>query len=328
MAELKVGTAVDQRKISPVLMIFRLMPQRGSRFPGYVPGQYIALRRDRCRLTRRVVGSEGREQYVPDLDASGQPKLGPVTHSYSIASAPFETQQHGSLEFYVVLEKDAHGTLGRLSSSFFEMDPSRDDKVTYVDRITGQFTLTKTASGVESVLLVGTGTGVAPFVSMIKQIHHEARRGDVAPVQYTLFHANRTYEELAYHQELLELEASHRCDFVYVASVSRPTDRDVSDPRLGRGRANNLLRSLFGMPMKEEEDVEAVLARGADASHAQAALARAATPALPSHVSRGELLKRCDPSRSVILTCGNPSLMEDIKHVADTLRIRFEKEDW
>jgi len=328
MAELKVGTVIDRRKLSSVLETFRMVPQSGSRFPDYVAGQYIALRRDRCRLTKRVVGPEGVVRYVPDLDESGRPTLGPVTHSYSIASAPFESQEHGYLEFYVVLEKDEYGTLGRLSTSFFEMGPFADDKVTYVDRITGNFTLTKTANGCGSVLLVGTGTGVAPFVSMIKQLHHEACRGSLSPIRYTLFHTNRTYEELAYHRELLDIEASQRFDFVYVASVSRPTERDVKDPRLGQGRANNLLRHIFAMPVKEAEDVEAAIARDEDAWRAKAALAKVVAPALPSHVSRTELVKRLDPSRSVLLTCGNPSSMEDIEYVADTHRIPFEKEDW
>ena len=304
------------------------MPENGSRFPDYVAGQYIALRRDRCRLTKRSVGPDARACYVPDLDESGQPKLGPVTHSYSIASAPFETREDGCLEFYVVLEKDEHGTLGRLSSSFFEMESFSDGKVTYVNRITGNFTLEKTAAGFNSVLLVGTGTGVAPFVSMIKQLHHEASRGHVTPVQYTLLHTNRTFEELAYHKELLDIEASQCFDFLYLASVSRPTERDIGDPQLGRGRANNLLRHLFGMSLKEEEDVAATITHGADPSRARAALENVVAPALPSHVSRSELRKRFESSRLILLTCGNPSSMEDIQYVADTHRIPFEKEDW
>jgi ferredoxin-NADP reductase len=327
MAELKVGTVIDQRKLSPILEVFRLRPQSGSRFPAYLPGQYIALRRDRCRLTKRVVGPDGQVRYVPDVDASGQPRIGPVTHSYSISSAPFETEEHGWLEFYVVLEKAEDGTLGRLSSSFFEMRPS-DDQVGYVDRITGNFTLGKTANGFGSVLLVGTGTGVAPFVSMIKQLDHEASRGRVDSVKYTLLPTNRSYDELAYHQELLEIEAAQRFDFAYVASVSRPTARDLADPRMGRGRANNLLRHIFGMPTKEQEQLEAAIARGEDASRARQALDRTVAPALPRHLSRNDLLARLDPSRSVLLTCGNPSSMEDIKYVADSHRIPFEKEDW
>ena len=327
MAELKVGTAIDRRKLSPVLETFRLKPQDGARFPDYLPGQYIALRRDRCRLTKKVVAPGGEVRYVPDVDASGQPKIGPVTHSYSIASAPFETGQHGCLEFYVVLEKADDGTFGRLSSSFFEMGPG-DDKITYVDRITGNFTLTRTANGFDSVLLVGTGTGLAPFVSMIKQLHHEASRGHVDSVKYTLLHTNRTFEELAYHQDLLDIEAAQRFDFAYLASVSRPTERDMNDPRMGRGRANNLLRHIFGMPLKEEEELETAMTRGEDTTPAKAALARTVKPVLPSQLSRPDLMKRIEPSRSVLLTCGNPSSMEDIKHVADIHGIPFEKEDW
>jgi len=326
MADLKIGTAIDQQRLSPVLETFRLKPQDGTRFPNYLPGQYIALRRDRCRLTRKVVEA-GEVRYVPDVDASGQPRIGPVTHSYSIASAPFETGQHGCLEFYVVLEKNDDGTYGRLSSSFFEMGPG-DDKITYVDRITGNFTLNKMANGFASVLLVGTGTGLAPFVSMIKQLHHEAGRGQVDSVKYTLLHTNRTYEELAYHQELLEIEAAQRFDFAYVASVSRPTDRDVKDPRLGRGRANNLLRHIFGGAAGPARALAAAGRAGEDTSRAQAALARTVQPVLPPHLARTDLLKRIDPSRTVLLTCGSPGSMEDIKQIADTQGIPFEKEDW
>lgn len=327
MPDLKVGTVVRWQKLSPVLATFCLAPERGSRFPDYEPGQYIALRREQCRLTRPVVGPNGR-RYVPDLDPSGTPKRGPVTHSYSIVSAPFESQDNGHLEFYLVLEKDEHGTVGRLSGSLFEID-APGAEVMYVNRITGSFTLGKRADAFQSVLLVGTGTGLAPFVSMIRQLHFEACQGGGANgTKYTLVHTNRTYEELAYHRELLAIEASRRFDFVYIPSVSRPAARDFDDPGLGRGRANNLLRHAFGMPLKEEHELRAILASGEDATGATAALERATPPALPRHISRAELQKRLDPSSTVILTCGNPSLMADIEYIADANHIRFEKEDW
>jgi hypothetical protein len=107
MPELKIGTVVRAQRLSPILGTFCLAPERGSRFPDYVAGQYIALRGDRCRLTKGVVGPDGRRHFAPDLDESGAPKLGPVTHSYSVFSAPFETQAHGYLEFYIVLERGA-----------------------------------------------------------------------------------------------------------------------------------------------------------------------------------------------------------------------------
>jgi hypothetical protein len=38
--------------------------------------------------------------------------------------------------------------------------------------------------------------------------------------------------------------------------------------------------------------------------------------------------QRLEAGRTVILTCGNPSLMADIKYIADSNQICFEKEDW
>jgi ferredoxin-NADP reductase len=328
MAELKTGTVVQWQRLSPILATFRLVPESGSRFPDYQAGQYIALRRERCRLTKKVHVPDAQLHYVPDVDAAGNPRLGPVTHSYSIASAPFESQRDRHLEFYIVLEQDGHGTPGRLSSSLLEINPPVDDKVTYVNRITGSFTLPRRANGFTSVVLVGTGTGVAPFVSMIKQLHFEASRGAADAVRYTLLHTNRTYKELAFHEELLAIEASRQFDFVYIPSVSRPTARDFIDGGLARGRANNVLRHILDMPLKEQEDLAADLASGADASRARAALDATVAPALPDHVSKSELQKRVDPAHTVILTCGNPSLMADIKCIADARQIRFEKEDW
>jgi ferredoxin-NADP reductase len=328
MAELKVGTVVDWRRLSPILAAFRLTPQDGGRFPDYQPGQYIALRRDDCRLTRRVVGPDGMATFVPVLDEQGRPKRGPVTHSYSIASAPSDTRRHGSLEFYVVLENDELGEPGRLTESLFRMRPPEDARLTYVDRIVGNFTLAERAAGARSVLLVGTGTGLAPFLSMVRQLHHDAAEGRVDGVRYTLVHANRTRDELGFHDELQEIADSGRFDFVYLPSVSRPAPRDHDDPRLGRGRANNLLRHLLGLPVREEEELAQARAEAGDVAAAERALARTVRPALPRAASAADLRERLEPAETVVLTCGNPSLMGDIQRLAATLKMRFEKEDW
>ena len=202
MATQKQGAIVHWESLSPILAIFRLAPENGSRFPGYVPGQYMALRRENCRLTRRTTDRDGNVSYAPDLDESGVPRYGSVTHSYSITSSPSETLQHGWLEFYVVLEKGENQYPGRFTESLFRDQPNGDRRLTYFDRIAGDFTLEKRAAGFSSVLLVGTGTGLAPFRSMIRQLHDEALAGKKSNVRYTLVHANRTLQELAYHQEL------------------------------------------------------------------------------------------------------------------------------
>ena len=69
MAETKAGTVIHRRDLSSVLSIFRIVPEEGNNFPVYKAGQYIALRRDDCRLTKRIIGANGTIDYVPDLDA-------------------------------------------------------------------------------------------------------------------------------------------------------------------------------------------------------------------------------------------------------------------
>ncbi len=325
MAARRKGTIREWRQLSSLLALFRLEPAPGTRFPSYRAGQYIALRRDDCRLTRRVVDAQGMVRYLPDVDDQGRQRRGPVTHSYSISSAPFETERDGHLEFYVVLETGEHETLGRLTEALFALDPREGAPLEYVEHIAGDFTLDKRAAGFESVLLVGTGTGLAPFAAMVKQLDHEAAQGRPPSFRLTLLHTNRTVHELAYHEDLRAVAAAGRLDFVYLASVSRPAG---SEDTLGTGRANNLLRHVFALPLKEQEDQTQAEGRGAPVAPYAEALGRAVLPRLPAGVSPGEVRHRLDPARTVVLTCGNPSSMSDIKRVADLVGMRFEKEDW
>ena len=327
MAERRVGTVVSWQPLSPILALFRLMPEPGHAFPDYRPGQYIALRREDCWLTRRSVDAQGRVRYTPDLDEHGQRKRGAVTHSYSISSAPSETRDYGWLEFYIVLEKGDAEYPGRLTESLFRIRPGQDDEVAYVDHIAGDFTLEKRAAGFRNVLMVGTGTGLAPFASMLKQLDFEAGQGRRSPARFTLLHANRTYQELAYHQVLCDVEEKGQLDFVYVPSVSRPMPGEWGSP-LGVGRANNLLRHVFGLPSREEEELKLAEQSGGDVTLARTVVSRTVKPALPGHLTAEALRERLAPAETVVLTCGNPSSMADIRVVAETMGIHFEKEDW
>lgn len=328
MADIKIGTTISRNDLSAILTIFRLMPEEGNKFPTYKAGQYIALRRENCRLTKRVIGPDSKPQYVPDLDEQGNQKRGPVTHSYTISSAPYETEERGWLEFYVILERDESGNPGRLTESLFQMDPNTDNRVTYFYKITGDFTLDRRALGYKNVVLVGTGSGLAPFASMMKQLHQEALRGRVSEARFTLFHANRGLHELGYHGELLEIEAAQKIDFVYVPSVSRPSREDYGNPKIGKGRANNLLRSVFRMPLKEEQELQLLAAQRRDTTQAKSVLERTVKPVLPRHLSHDRLLARMKPEKTVILTCGNPLSMDDINYIAVANKVKFEKEEW
>lgn len=328
MAELRTGTIVHWHTLSPGLATFQLQPDEGHKFPDYEAGQNIQLRREDCQLTKKIgVDSQGRTIYGPDLDDDGNPKRGAVQHSYSIASAPYETKTKGFLEFYLIRERVV-GYPGRLTESLFSSDLRTDNNVLYANEISGDFTLSKRTQGATSVFFVGTGTGLAPFISMIKQLVFYAQNGKSTSIRYTLIHTNRTTEELGYHKQLQEIEAARKFDFMYIPTVSRPTQRDIADKRLGIGRANNLLRVIFGMPLKEEEDLQRNAAKGEDSTEAKAALDVVIPPALPATISIHSVRQRIDAGNTVILACGNTQAMADIKQVAQANQIRFEKEDW
>ena len=328
MAVRRTGIIINWQALSPTLSVFRLGPEPGSRFPDYLSGQYIALRRDDCNLKKKVTSHDGKIHYVPDLDDKGVQKVGPVTHSYSISSPPYETCQKGYLEFYIGLETDQTGGTGRLTESLFRVHLENDNTVTYFDRITGDFTLEKRAKEFESVVLVGTGTGLAPFVSMVKQLHHDAKQGGGNHRRYTLIHANRTYHELGYHHDLCEIESAKTFDFVYLPLVSRPSHSRHLPKSVGTGRANNMLRRLLDMPLKEEEDLAQAILTHSHVEKAKAILSKTVRPALPAHLAEDMLKARLSPAKTVILTCGNAQVMNEIKKVAEFRQIQFEKEDW
>ncbi len=82
------------------------------------------------------------------------------------------------------------------------------------------------------------------------------------------------------------------------------------------------------MPSKEEQDVQQAMAQGAAITKAQRSLEKMTKPLLPLHLTNNKLLERMDSQKTIILMCGNPMVMEDIKHIADTNKMRFEKEEW
>jgi ferredoxin-NADP reductase len=143
-----------------------------------------------------------------------------------------------------------------------------------------------------------------------------------------LIHGNRGYQELGYHDELVAIEEAQKFDFLYVPTISRPSKNDSDHLTVGKGRANNILRYIFDMPCKEEEDLQRLTAEGADNSRAKVLLERAVRPVLPHHISRESLRGRINSGNTIIITCGNPDGMADIKHVAEVQGIHFDMEEW
>jgi len=127
--------------------------------------------------------------------------------------------------------------------------------------------------------------------------------------------------------EALEIEAAGRFDFMYVPTVSRPSEHAAVDKRIGQGRASNVLRHIFDLPTTEEENQTSA---GGDVARTAAniALERLVHPVLPSHLSPTAIRDRVDPAASVLLTCGNPVSTADIRSTAARRQIRFEMEEW
>src|SRR5262245_36722442 len=76
MAGKRVGTITCWRKSSPNIGIFRMIPESGHNIPFYKAGQYMALQRNDCRLTKKVVRDDKKIEYVTILCARDDPKGG------------------------------------------------------------------------------------------------------------------------------------------------------------------------------------------------------------------------------------------------------------
>lgn len=117
------------------------------------------------------------------LDVDGAP----VHRAYSIASAPGQP-----LEFFVVRVDG-----GALSPRLHDLTPG--DPVSVAPRIAGGFTLAKIPEdGARTLWMVATGTGLAPFLSMLREGSTLWRRFDRA----VLLQGVRARGQVAYADEL------------------------------------------------------------------------------------------------------------------------------
>ena len=171
---------VKRVEISPGHFLVHVRPD--FQIPDFEPGQYVALG-------------------LP-LEGEGDPKV--VKRSYSIGSPPDEKRY---LEFYiaVVLSGILTPSLGRLKVG---------EKLWIAPKITGKFEAHEVPSQ-ENLILVATGTGIAPYMSMLR-----------TPKLWTpnrkikLLHGVRYSCDLAYQNELLAF-AEKIPNFTYFPIISR-----------------------------------------------------------------------------------------------------------
>lgn len=173
------ATITEREDVAPALAIFRIRPD-GEPW-AFHPGQYVTL----------GVPSEGTV----------------IERPYSLASSARRVRE--GYELYVRLVPD-----GALTPRLFDSRPGR--RLT-LRRPKGRFTLGSDDG--RCLLLVASGCGVAPFVSMLRTLEDDA-----SPRPVVVVHGVSHVRELGYRGFFEALARDPRWQLTYVPTISRPTD--------------------------------------------------------------------------------------------------------
>lgn len=250
--KMKLAVLSDRVEVcGPDVDIFRIKPKEGELF-SFTPGQYVTLGLD--------VGSEF------------------VARAYSIASSPYERD---FLELYINVVEE-----GQFTPSLFRL--KEGDELYYMGP-KGIFTLKKTTA--PHLLFVATGTGLAPYVSMVRTLFKDYRAGKPHDRVITLVHGVRYSQDLGYRDELEAIARNKDFNFVYIPMVSRPDSDAGWTMEFGRGRITELLKLIGGDA--GERPVEC----------------------LPQGMLPQPVLDRIPAASTAVFLCGNPDMIKDAKEL-------------
>jgi len=179
--------------VSPSMKIFRIKPD-GWDLPEFEAGKFLVL---------GLYGQHSRVDYAEqEFKASEDDKL--IRRAYSIASS----SKDGFVEFFISLVET-----GQLTPRLFDLKAG--DSVFMSQKPTGMFTLDKIAPD-QNVVLVATGTGVAPYMSMLRS-DALSRQGKIA-----IIHGASISMDLGYHSDMELLERLFPSKFVYYPTITNP----------------------------------------------------------------------------------------------------------
>jgi ferredoxin-NADP reductase len=246
------------------LGIFKLKPDAGARW-WFQAGQYTTLA----------------------LDTANH---GFVPRAYSIAGSPLE---EGVLEFYIALVEN-----GQLTPTIFAQEPGAKFHVLTPK---GKFTLKHAAK--KTLVMVATGTGLAPFVGQVRSLWKLHQSGVPTGYRVILFYGASYSDEFGYRQELESYAAAKKdgFDFTFICASSRPDPARGWTPAIAKGRVNEVVRHVFGHPIPEGRSV--ALPEGVDAAALKA-------HALPDA-----------GASTAFMACGNPGMIEDLKEPIHALGV-------
>lgn len=208
-------------------MIFRIKPSE-SNVPDFKAGQFLTI----------------------GLHVPSEGKI--VRRAYSIASPP---EQKNVFELLVRWVKKP--VPGRLTTELFN---SRElDEILWV-KPTGTFTIDeKKHDGTPDnrrMVLIGGGTGLAPFISYALHLKSIGSKREVA-----ILHGASYVDELSYREILAELEnesldgGKDKWNFRYRASISRPQEWFNRSWNGQKGRVESFLRPKLGTDKSPLEEL-------------------------------------------------------------------------
>lgn len=162
---------------------------------------------------------------------------GHLHRPYSVASP------HGELlDFYIVLVED-----GKLTPHLNGMDVG--DTLDISEKGAGSFTLSHCPDG-EMLWLIATGTGLAPYIAMLRDAAIWERYEKICVV-----HGVRHLQDLSYVEELTAYEVAKPQRFHYIPVVSREQGEQTLLGRITHCVDNGALEAKAGKPFSTSDCV-------------------------------------------------------------------------
>jgi len=190
------------------LMVMRIKPDAPMK--PFVSGQYATL---------GLKQSSQRADYALEEKEPNPDPEHLIRRAYSVASA----EDDNALEFYLAMVDD-----GTLTPRLFAL--KEGDPIYVSPKIVGRFTL-QDVQPYKHLLLLSTGTGLAPYMSMLRSSLSWARGRKVI-----IMHGVRHEADLGYRSELEDLERKEQ-NFHYIPVLSSGGD----DWQGGRGYIQDVL---------------------------------------------------------------------------------------
>ncbi len=160
-----------------------------------------------------------------------------VNRPYSVASP------HGEqLEFFIVRVDD-----GELTPHLWQLEVGDDVEVS--ERAAGRFTLEKTPDA-ENLWLIATGTGLAPYIAMLRTEEPWERFKKIVVV-----HGVRHASDLAYTEELKQMEQERGDAFRMVQALTRESVEGTLEGRIPALVENGSLEEAAGYKMSTDSSV-------------------------------------------------------------------------